>query len=60
MGGSLESKYDKTRDNHYVAINYGESPGQFRVNVLYSSQDDEIPTLIKEAQKGLKDAEENA
>lgn len=60
MGGSLDSKYDKTRDNHYVAINYGESPGQLRVNILYSSQDDEIPTLIKEAQKGLKDAEENA
>eukprot|EP00828_Plagiopyla_frontata_P002111 TRINITY_DN10145_c0_g1_i1.p1 TRINITY_DN10145_c0_g1~~TRINITY_DN10145_c0_g1_i1.p1 ORF type:complete len:451 (-),score=71.39 TRINITY_DN10145_c0_g1_i1:80-1432(-) len=25
MGGSLESKYDKTLDNHYIAFNMGES-----------------------------------
>lgn len=25
MGASLESKYDKSMDNHYLAFNLGES-----------------------------------
>ncbi len=33
MGGSLDSKYDKKIDTHYIAINYGENPGQCRLDL---------------------------
>ncbi len=31
-GGSLEAKYDNVIDNHYVAVNYGESHGEFNIH----------------------------
>ncbi len=33
MGGSLESKYDKTMDNHYIALNLGEATCGFLANI---------------------------
>lgn len=33
MGESIESKYDKSIDTHYIAINYGSSKGEFSAHV---------------------------
>lgn len=33
MGGSLDAKYDKSIDTHYVALNYGSSKGELSVHL---------------------------
>lgn len=34
LGGSLENKFDKSVDTHYVALNYGSSPGAVSLHLI--------------------------
>lgn len=54
LGGSLEQKFEKqTMDQHYVAINYGESPGKTRINMKIIYQHDDVKAMIADTLSGL-------
>lgn len=54
MGTSLESKYDNKIDNHYMAINLGESPCQTLFTTRIYVRGEEQALIYNELAKGFQ------
>ncbi|KAL4451067.1 hypothetical protein ABPG74_021389 [Tetrahymena malaccensis] len=59
MGASLDSKYEKSIDSHYIALNYGSSKGDLSAHINLYIQHSKNQEVREQAFKGIKLKDDN-